>query len=249
MRALKTMNHLEVSLVIPLYNEEKNLRRLCAEIHQALDERPWSYEILFVDDGSTDDSCQVLTDLTFQDERIRALRLAQNAGQSAALAVGFDAARAPIIVTLDADLQNDPADIPRLLEALEGCDVVSGVRTVRQDDWLRRISSRIANGARRWFLKDSISDIGCALKAYRAQWLEELPRFNGMHRFLPSLLQNRGAVVQEISVNHRPRLYGVSKYGLQNRLWRGLYDLVGVRWLSKRWIAPPAVREIVRDLG
>jgi len=237
------MNQPDVSLVIPLFNEEDNLHRLSSEIRQSLADHPWTYEVLFVDDGSTDGSDRILADLGREDGRIRILRLARNAGQSAALAIGFDAAKAPIVVTLDADLQNDPADVPIVLEALKESDVVSGIRRIRQDDWLRRLSSRVANAVRRQVLGDSITDIGCSLKAYRSKWLREVPVFNGMHRFLPSLLEARGAVFKEIVVNHRPRIHGVSKYGLHNRLWRGLYDLVGVRWLMKRWIARQVVEE------
>jgi glycosyltransferase involved in cell wall biosynthesis len=242
----ETMNEPDVSIVIPLFNEEGNLGQLSTEIRQALADHRWTYEILFVDDGSTDGSHQALMELAREDNRIRVLRLAQNLGQSAALAVGFRAARAAIVVTLDADLQNDPADIPNVLIALEQSDVVSGIRHLRQDDWLRRMSSRVANTARRLALGDSITDIGCALKAYRSAWLQTVPAFNGMHRFLPCLLEAWGAVVKEIPVHHRPRIHGESKYGLHNRLWRGLYDLVGVRWLISRWITEQGVEDLTK---
>src|SRR5262249_21767019 len=136
-----------------------------------------------------------------------------------------------------ADLQNDPADLPRVLEALEQVDVVSGVRAERRDTPIRRVSSRVANGVRRAVLGDHLTDIGCSLQAYRREALEGLPTFQGVHRFLPALCQFRGARVVEIPVRHRPRTHGTSKYGVSNRLWRGLYDLIGVRWLKSRLLS------------
>lgn len=228
------MERPEISIVIPAFNEEGNLVELVAEIHSALAGR--SYEVLFVDDGSTDSTPEVLSCLAAENPRVRWRRFAVNRGQSAALAAGFCRARGAVVVTLDADLQNDPADIPRLLEALEGVDVVSGVRRVRHDSLLRRFSSRLANRVRNAVIHDSISDVGCSLKAYRAEFLRRVPPFDGMHRFLPALARMEGARVCEIPVSHRPRLSGESKYGIHNRLWRGLVDLAGVRWLQRRWI-------------
>jgi dolichol-phosphate mannosyltransferase len=233
----------DLSLVIPVYDEVDNLVQLGDEIRSTLRDRPWHYEVLFVDDGSHDGSFETLMGMAQRDHQIRILRLACNAGQSCALGAGLRAARAAIVVTLDADLQNDPRDIPLLVAALEGCDIVSGIRQTRQDGWLRRVSSRLANAVRRWTLGDSITDMGCSLKAYRAEWLEGLPVFDGIHRFLPALLEARGAVVKEIPVHHRPRIHGQSKYGIHNRLWRGLYDLVGAGWLSRRWGPRAAVEE------
>jgi len=140
------------------------------------------------------------------------------------------------VVTLDADLQNDPADLPKVLAALEGADVVSGIRTGRQDTWMRLVSSRIANAVRRNLIGDHITDIGCSFKAYRREALEGLPMFVGVHRFLPALCQFRGARVIEVPVSHRARRHGVSKYGVSNRLWRGIHDLIGVSWLKVRLI-------------
>lgn len=226
-----------VSIVVPAYEEEENLPRLAAEIRQALDGSGVDYEVILVDDGSRDGSPGVLARLVREDARVRAFRLPVNRGQSAALAVGFRRARGAIVVTLDADLQNDPADIPRVLEALdEGCDLVSGVRATRRDSWLRRISSRVANRVRDAVTHDSVTDVGCSLKAYRAELLADLPVFDGMHRFLPALVQMKGARVREIPVHHRPRRFGRSKYGLHDRLWRGIRDLFGVAWLRDRWV-------------
>jgi glycosyltransferase involved in cell wall biosynthesis len=234
-----------LSIVVPLYNEEENLPVLDGEIRAALAPLGISWEVLYVDDGSTDGSLEVLRALAAADPRIRILHHRQNAGQSAGLASGFRAARGELVATLDADLQNDPADLPRLLARLdEGYDVVSGVRRNRQDTWVRRVSSKIANAVRNWATDEAITDVGCSLKAYRARYLAHLPMFGGMHRFLPTLVRWNGARVTEIPVNHRPRLHGVAKYGIGNRLFRALADLYAVRWMRTRWIDPANVEEL-----
>lgn len=225
-----------VSIVVPVYNEQESLPVLAREIRAALEPGNLEYEVLYVDDGSTDGSAAILAGLQATDPRVRVVRLARNQGQSPALAAGFRRATGEVIVTLDSDLQNDPADIPRLLAALEGCDTVSGVRSRRQDSFVRRASSRIANRVRRWALDDGITDVGCSLKAYRAEYLRDLPLFKGMHRFLPALVQLAGARVREIPVNHRPRRFGQAKYGIGNRLFRALADLAAVMWMRRRWI-------------
>ena len=226
----------EISLVIPVYNEEENLPVLHAEVQQAMEGigRPW--EVIYVDDGSTDASPAILSGLAGQDSHVRILRQRRNHGQSAALDAGFRFARGGIVVTLDADLQNDPADIPRLLERIGDYDVVSGVRAKRQDTWMRKVSSRIANGIRNRVTHESVTDVGCTLRAARAEYLRRIPVFNGMHRFLPTLLRMEGARVTEVPVNHRPRLHGQPKYNIRNRIWRALMDLFGVRWLQTRWV-------------
>jgi glycosyltransferase involved in cell wall biosynthesis len=226
----------EVSLVIPVFNEEENLPILAEEIREAMEPLGCSYEVIFVDDGSTDGSPGALAGIARRDPAVRIVRQRRNAGQSAALDAGFRHARGAVIVTLDADLQNDPADIPRLLQKLEGADVVAGVRTRRQDTWTRRASSRLANAVRNWATRESIADVGCTLKAFRADFLRRVPMFDGMHRFLPTLLKMDGARVLEVPVHHRPRLHGQAKYGIHNRLWRALDDLLAVRWMQKRWI-------------
>jgi glycosyltransferase involved in cell wall biosynthesis len=227
----------EVSLVIPVHNEEENLPILAAEIQAALDGR--SYEVLWIDDGSTDGSLEALGRIAAGDPRARVLRLARSAGQSAALAAGFRNVRGEIVVTLDADLQNDPADIPRLLAEIAvppGWDLVSGVRTRRRDNWVRRLSSRVANGVRNRATGEHVADVGCSLKAYRAEYLRRVPMFQGMHRFLPTLVRLDGARIREVPVNHRPRLHGKTKYSISNRLFRSLADLFAVRWMERRWI-------------
>lgn len=236
-----------LSVVVPLFDEEDNLPVLDGEIHSALATVGAPYEVLYVDDGSRDGSLAALERLARADARVRVLRHRRNAGQSAGLATGFRAARGEIVITLDADLQNDPADIPRLLAKLdEGFDVVSGVRQNRRDTWVRKVSSRVANAVRNWATDESITDVGCSLKAYRARYLRHLPMFGGMHRFLPTLVRWNGARVAEIPVAHRPRLHGVAKYGIGNRLFRALADLYAVRWMRTRWIDPANTEEVPR---
>ena len=233
-----------LSIIVPLYNEEENLPLLAEEIRAALAPGALDYEILFVDDGSTDGSARALVELARGDRRIRVLRHPRNRGQSAGLATGIRAARGSLVATLDADLQNDPADLPRMLTALEGYDAVSGVRVDRHDSWVRKVSSRIANSVRNWATDEAITDVGCSLKVYRAEFLRSLPMFTGMHRFLPTLVRWNGARVTELAVNHRPRRHGVAKYGIGNRLFRALADLFAVMWMRKRWIDPRGVEEI-----
>jgi dolichol-phosphate mannosyltransferase len=237
----------EISVVIPVYNEEENLPVLAEEIHAAMAPvetlgRP--YEIILVDDGSTDKSPAVMARLAREDPHIRILRQRRNSGQSAALDAGVRHARGEIVVTLDADLQNDPADIPRLLERMEGFDVVSGVRAKRRDTWVRRVSSKIANGIRNRVTHESVTDVGCTLRAMRIEYLRRIPVFNGMHRFLPTLLRMEGARVTEVPVNHRPRLHGQPKYNIRNRIFRALADLFGVRWMQTRWIDRRLAEEV-----
>jgi dolichol-phosphate mannosyltransferase len=226
----------EISVVVPVYNEEENLPVLAAEIRTALEGIGRPYEVIYVDDGSTDASPEVLRRLAGADPAVRVVRQRRNAGQTAALDAGFRFARGGIVVTLDADLQNDPADIPRMLALMGEYDVVSGVRVNRQDTWVRKVSSRIANGVRNRLTHDSVTDVGCTLRACRAEYLARIPMFTGMHRFLPTLLKMAGARTTEIPVNHRPRLHGQPKYTIGNRLWRALADLFAVRWMQKRWI-------------
>jgi len=217
----------DLSVVIPACNEVENLDPLLAELRAALAQVSGTYEIVLVDDASTDGTAERITAEAARDPRVRAVLLERNSGQSAALAAGFSRVRGKVIVTLDADLQNDPADLPRVLAALDGAD-----------------SSRIANGTRRAVLGDRVTDIGCSFKAYRREVLEGLPMFVGVHRFLPALCEFRGARLVEIQLSHRARRHGQSKYGLSNRMWRGIYDLIGVAWLKSR-----LVRYRIRDGG
>jgi glycosyltransferase involved in cell wall biosynthesis len=233
-----------VSITIPVHNEEENLRVLTREIHQALASCGQDYEILYVDDASTDESLKVLRQIAMGDGRVRVLALPRRVGQSGALAHGFAAARGEVLVTLDADLQNDPADIPRLLAALEDLDMVIGVRATRHDNWLRRLSSRVANAVRGRILGDGALDTGCALKVMRQQTVARLPAFNGMHRFLPALVRMEGGKLAQVPVGHRPRLHGKPKYNVRNRLGRGVVDLIGVLWLQRRWVPRQPIEEV-----
>lgn len=225
-----------VSIVVPVFNEEENLVALSAEIHTIAAGlgKPW--EVLFVDDGSTDRSLKVIRELARNSPHVRYLAFARNCGQSAAFKAGFDAARGDVLVTMDADLQNDPADIPAMLALYEdGNDMVIGWRACRRDSLAKRWGSRLANKVRNGFTRESVRDTGCSLKIMRASMARRIPMFTGMHRFLPTLMKLQGAKVAEVAVNHRPRRYGVSKYGNWDRLKAGLLDLVAVRWMQSRW--------------
>lgn len=239
-----------ISIVVPAYNEAESVAVLAAEIEAAMAGAGLAYEVLWVDDGSTDATPEVLRALAAADPVHRVFRVEPNQGQSAALVAGWRAARAQVVVTMDADLQNDPADVPRLLAALEeGYDVVSGVRTKRRDSAVRRLSSRLANGVRNRLTGAAVTDVGCTLRACRVELLRDIPVFNGMHRFLPTLLEMRGARLGEVPVGHRPRRYGVTKYGINNRLWRGLVDIWGVRWLQRRAVNLRVAREVTPAPG
>ena len=218
-----------VSVIVPLFNEEENISILQSELRAALD--GLDYEIVFVDDGSLD--CTV--------ERIETapnvllIRFEKNTGQSAAIYAGLQAARGANAVLMDGDLQNDPADIPRLLaEVARGADLVCGYRINRQDTLVKRLTSRIANAVRSRFTKDGVRDTGCTLKAIRRECISALIPFKGMHRFIPALIKGAGYRLVEIPVNHRPRRFGQSKYGLGNRALRATIDMFGVRWLLSR---------------
>ncbi len=228
--------------MVPAYNERDNLAPLLAEIAAALSGR--RYEVIVVDDGSTDGTLEVLKTLRRQYPALRILAFERNAGQTAAFAAGFRAAAAPIVVTLDADLQNDPADIPRLVETLQhsGVTAVAGYRANRRDTSWKRLQSRIANGVRNRLNGEVIRDTGCSLKAFRTDAVRDLPLFSGMHRFLPTLIKMQGGSVSEVPVGHRPRQHGVTKYGMWNRVWRSLVDAFAVRWMQRR-----ALRYRVRE--
>jgi dolichol-phosphate mannosyltransferase len=223
-----------LSVVIPAYNEQANVEPCYRELVGVLETHGQPFEIVFVDDGSTDGTGEALRRLGHADRRVRVLRIRQNAGQTAALHAGFQAARGAIIVTMDADLQNDPHDIPALLAALPGQDAVCGWRVDRRDPWTKRLASRVANRVRDRFTRDGIHDTGCTLKAFRREAVQDLHLYRGMHRFLPALLQMEGRRVTEVPVSHRPRRAGTSKYGNWGRLWAGLADLFAVRWMARR---------------
>jgi glycosyltransferase involved in cell wall biosynthesis len=235
---------MRVSVILPVYNERENLGPLLQEITEAL--AGVSHEIIAVDDASTDGSAETLAALAVERPTLKLLRLQAHAGQSAACAAGFGAARGDIIVTMDADGQNDPTDVTALLNALADDPTLAaavGYRVVRRDSRWKLVQSRIANAVRNWITGDSIRDTGCSLKAIRTDVVYRLPRFNGMHRFIPTLVRQGGGRVVEIPVSHRPRRWGESKYGIWNRVFRGLRDALGVRWLSRRALAYAVVEE------
>lgn len=232
---------LDLSVVVPLKDESGNLERLAREVTAALARTRYTWECIWVDDGSTDDSVVELERICAGYDRHRMLVLDRNRGQSAALASGFAHARGRLLATLDADGQNDPADLPRLADHLlvQDLDLVNGWRVRRRDGGVRRISSRIANGFRNRLTAETVRDVGCAVRVVRREALDGVPLFHGMHRFLPTLVRLNGyARMAELPVNHRPRAWGASKYGIGNRLWVGIGDTFMVRWLSRRAVAP-----------
>ena len=234
----------QLSAVVPAYNEVESLPALVAELSAALDATGCTWEMLLVDDGSRDGTGDAMDARAAHEPRIRVLRLERNAGQSAALAAGLARARGDVVITLDADLQNDPADIPVLVAELERSEAaaVAGYRVDRQDSGWKRLQSRIANGVRNRLNRETIRDTGCSLKAFRAEALRAVPLFNGMHRFLPTLVRMRGGRVTEVPVHHRPRRFGKTKYGMWNRVFRALVDALAVRWMQRR-----ALRYQVRE--
>lgn len=229
----------ELSFVIPCHNEEANLRPLVAALHEAVTPLNLRYEIVITDDCSQDRSWEILKELAARDPRVRAQRFAFNCGQSAALWAGMQAARGRYLITLDADLQNDPRDVPRFLEALKQFDCVCGTRVAARhegDSWVRIVSSRIANWVRNRLSGETISDAGCCYRAFKRECLNHLKFFKGMHRFLPTLIKMEGYSVTEIPVRHNPRVAGRTHYGVWNRLFASFQDLLAVRWMKKRMI-------------
>ena len=239
------MGSVSLSVVVPVYNEEENIAPLVEQLQAALKGWPHETEFLFVDDGSTDRTLELLRQAQSAEPRIRVAHFLRNLGQTAAMEAGFHLARGSAVVTIDGDLQNDPAEIPRLAVMLSEWDVVCGIRARRQDTWWKRRSSRIANAFRNWMTGDDIVDTGCTLKAYRRECIERLELYNGMHRFLPTLLKMRGYRVTQVPVSHRPRRAGKTKYDTWRRLKKGLADVWAVRWMKKNWIAYESVLEVV----
>jgi glycosyltransferase involved in cell wall biosynthesis len=226
----------DISIIVPIKDEAENIELLAGEIADALAPRDWSWETVWIDDGSTDGSLALLENLHAVDPRHRYLSFAENRGQSAALCAGFKACRGKVLATIDGDGQNDPTDLPDLLELVltDESDMVNGYRARRRDSLVRKISSKVGNGFRTWLTGKTVRDVGCSTRAFRRECIEDLPRFNGMHRFLPTLIGMRGFRMTEVPVNHRPRRFGQSKYNISNRLWVGLGDTLGVMWLKKR---------------
>ncbi len=233
---MKHSEPLEISVVVPVYNEEGNLPVLIRKLVEVLKGLGPSYEMVFVDDGSSDGSRKILKEMASQYPFLRILRLRENRGLSTALVVGMREARGEKIVTLDSDLQNDPADIPRLLECLDHYDMATGWRQKREDTWLKKISSKIANAVRNRMSGEDIHDSACTLRAFKKECIQEIPVFNGMHRFLSTLVKMRGYRIIEVPVSHHPRRFGKSKYNIRNRMVRSFIDLLAVRWMKRRTI-------------
>jgi glycosyltransferase involved in cell wall biosynthesis len=239
---MKERPEVDVSIVAPVFNEIENLEPLVKELIAVMSQREGGFEVILVDDGSQDGSAGKIAELAARHPQVRGLHFRRNRGQTAAFDAGFKAARGGSVVTVDADLQNDPADIPALLDELGEFDAAVGFRRRREDSWLRRLSSRVANAVRNRISGDDIIDTGCSLKAFRRECLAQLKLFTGMHRFFPTLLRMEGFRVTQLPVNHRPRTRGTSKYGVLNRVFRSFLDLLAVRWMKNRRLDYEVVR-------
>lgn len=226
----------DISLVIPVYNEEESLRPLWEALRPVLEASNRRWEVVLVDDGSKDASLERMRALRAQDRRVRVIRFENNRGQSAAFWCGFQHARAPILVTLDADLQNDPADIPLMLESLKDADMAIGWRHERRDPFMKRFVSKFGNAFRNWLTKEQVHDVGCSLKAFRREIVARMFPFRGMHRFYPTLARMAGFRVVEVKVRHHPRERGKSKYGVFNRMIGPVRDCFAVRWMKQRYV-------------
>jgi len=225
-----------ITVVIPAYNEVDSLRPMTMEVLDTMRAVGQTFEILLVDDGSRDGTRELMRTLAEEFPEVHFVGFKDNCGQTAAMAAGFKHAKGEIIVTLDADMQNDPRDIPRLLEKLDTYDMVCGWRQKRRDNLVRRVSSRVANYVRNKLSDEEIIDVGCSLKAYKKECLANLKLFEGMHRFLPTLVKLEGYSITEIPVNHRQRELGESKYNIRNRIVKAFVDLLAVRWMKTRHI-------------
>lgn len=224
---------MKVSIVVPVYNEQDNVLPLAAEMDKLSGQIP-GLEVLFVDDGSRDQTWARIAEAKTKYPSVTGLRYERNCGQSHAMLVGLHLAAGDVLVTIDGDLQNNPADIPRLLAELDGCDAVCGYRAKRKDTWARRVGSRLANRVRNWATHDGIRDTGCSLKAFRKACVNDLPPVEGVHRFMPAYFKLNGRIIKEVAVDHRARTMGISKYTNMKRLPRTIYDLFGFVWYRKR---------------
>lgn len=224
------------SVVIPLKNEAGNITDLINELEPVMHglKQPW--ELICVDDGSTDETRPILKSLAKQKNYLRIISFKQNYGQSSAFDAGFKASQGRFVITLDGDGQNDPKDIPKLLQLIQDSDLVCGIRLKRKDTLVKRFTSKMANAVRNWACEDGVQDTGCSLKVYRKSCLEQIKMFHGMHRFLPALFKMAGFRIQQIPVNHRERLRGKSNYNFFNRSFNTVADLLAVRWMKKRYL-------------
>lgn len=235
----------EISVILPGYNEADNIDAMLAQVDAALNGVGRPFEILYVDDGSTDDSMDKLERAKARYHNLRVLRHHANFGQSAGIFSGIEAARGELVVTMDADLQNDPADLPAMLELLnhQQVDAVCGVRQKRQDKGMKIFVGLVANRVRRRALNDAITDAGCSMRVMRRGALGQLPAFRALHRFLPTIMMIHGFKVIEMPVSHRAREAGLSKYGVGNRVWVGIYDIWGLWWYRRRFLPTGRLRD------
>lgn len=228
---------MDLSVVIPVYNEEETVMALLDRLTETLESQSFTFEVIMVDDGSSDQTQSILLAQKEARPWLRVIALDRNHGQTCAMAAGFEHVTSDVIATLDADLQNDPAEIPRLMEMLgEDCDMVTGWRVKRDDPWIRLFSTRVANGVRNKLSGETIHDSACSLKVYKRKCVENLTLFNGMHRFMPTLVKMQGFSVKEVPVSHSARYAGQAKYGMWNRVFRAFIDLLAVRWMKKRYL-------------
>jgi len=239
--------NVELSLVIPAYNEQEVIPELLRRVEAGLRLTGKRFEVIIVDDGSTDDTPRLLHNAMPDRPWLRVLRMARNGGQSAAFDAGFKAARGLVIATIDADLQNDPEEINRLLPMLDGYDMITGWRSKRADSAFRLWQTRMANRIRNWISQETIQDSASSLKLYKRHCLDGIALFAGAHRFMPTLVKMRGYTVLETPVKHSPRYAGAAKYGFRNRAWRAFVDLLGVRWMKQRYLRYTA-SEVKRDM-
>lgn len=235
------------SVVVPIKDEEENITELVSEIEPVMENLGQPWELICIDDGSTDRSLLILQDLCKQKSYLRVLTFTRNFGQSAAFAAGFEAAQGEWIITLDGDRQNDPADIPKLTAVTTDCELVVGWRVNRRDPWKKRLISRLSNWVRSRLCRDGIHDTGCSLKVYRKEALRHIKMYKGMHRFLPALFKIEGFRVKEIPVNHRERAKGATKYHFFNRSIGPIVDMFVVRWMRHRAVHPKVREEITHD--
>jgi len=240
----------DLSIVVPVFDEEESLPPLWTELREVLERLGLAFEVVFVDDGSRDRSAEIIRGFREADPRVRLVRLKENGGETAATDAGFKAARGRRVVVMDADLQNDPRDIPALLSHLDRWDAATGWRVQRAqgDALVRRVSSRIANQFRNWVSDESIHDSGCTFRAFRRECLRGLVLYRGFHRFIPTLLKMRGYRVIEVPVRHRPRRFGRSKYGVLNRAVVAFADLLAIRWMKARLLRYEVVEDVGGDL-
>ena len=236
---------MKVSIVVPVYNEQDNVLPLAEELHRLHKDIP-DLEVLFIDDGSKDQTWERVREAQSKMSTIHGVHYSPNRGQSHAMLVGLRCAKGDVLVTLDGDMQNNPADIPGMLAELKDDDAVCGFRAARKDTWARRIGSKIANRVRNWATHDGIRDTGCSLKVFKRQCVDDLPSVEGVHRFMPAYFKLNGRRIKEVAVDHRARTMGMSKYTNMKRLPRTIFDLFGFVWYRKRYLVRLASSQIQR---